>query len=234
MVPGIGEEALAILERGQYFGEMSLIEEGPRSADAIAHTSCLLYELSREKLDEVMFTDKELASTLLWTFVRTLSSRLRETNDKIRAFFALSSIGLNVRAAVAAAGLTGAAVALRHAGGAHVVRLALAERGEPVDEVVALGVVDGLEADVEVLPVDAAVAAIGRPEVLKVGALGRHALGEGRVRLARAHVAAAVLEAAVVVGAVFPGVGDRDAACEDQHGGREGEGSKHAGGPYHR
>ena len=93
MVPGIGEEALAILERGHYFGEMSLIEDGPRSADAIAHTSCRLYELSRDKLDQVMFTDKELASVLLWTFVRTLSSRLRETNDKIRAFFALSSFG---------------------------------------------------------------------------------------------------------------------------------------------
>src|SRR5437667_352967 len=26
-VPGIGEEALAILEKGQYFGEMALIEE---------------------------------------------------------------------------------------------------------------------------------------------------------------------------------------------------------------
>ena len=93
MVPGVGEEALAILEEHQYFGEMSLIEEGPRSADAIAHSSCLLYELSREKLDEVMFTDKELATTLLWTLVRTLSSRLRETNDKIRGFFALSSFG---------------------------------------------------------------------------------------------------------------------------------------------
>jgi CRP/FNR family transcriptional regulator, cyclic AMP receptor protein len=93
MVPGIGEEALAILERGMYFGEMSLIEDGPRSADAIAHTGCALYELSREKLDAVMFTDKELAYVLLWTFVRTLSSRLRETNDKIRAFFALSSFG---------------------------------------------------------------------------------------------------------------------------------------------
>jgi CRP/FNR family transcriptional regulator, cyclic AMP receptor protein len=93
MVPGIGEEALAILERGQYFGEMSLIEDGPRSADAIAHSPCRLYELQREKLDEVMFTDKELAYVLLWTFVRTLSARLRETNDKIRAFFALSSFG---------------------------------------------------------------------------------------------------------------------------------------------
>lgn len=93
MVPGIGEEALAILEKGQYFGEMSLIEDGPRSADAIAHSTCSLYELSRDKLDQVMFTDKELAYVLLWTFVRTLSSRLRETNDKIRAFFALSSFG---------------------------------------------------------------------------------------------------------------------------------------------
>lgn len=93
MVPGIGEEALAILEKGQYFGEMSLIEDGPRSADAIAHTTCQLYELSRDKLEQVMFTDKELASILLWTFVRTLSGRLRETNDKIRAFFALSSFG---------------------------------------------------------------------------------------------------------------------------------------------
>lgn len=93
MVPGIGEEALAILEPGQYFGEMALIEEGPRSADAIAHTTCRLFAIEREKLDQLLFTDKELAFVLLWTFVRTLSARLRETNDKIRAFFALSSFG---------------------------------------------------------------------------------------------------------------------------------------------
>ncbi len=93
MVPGVGEEALAILEKGQYFGEMALIEEGPRSADAIAHVSCRLYEIQRERLDQLMFTDKELAYVLLWTFVRTLSERLRETNDKIRGFFALSAFG---------------------------------------------------------------------------------------------------------------------------------------------
>ncbi|KFE63894.1 cyclic nucleotide-binding domain-containing protein [Hyalangium minutum] len=89
-VPGIGEEALAILEKGQYFGEMAVIDDSPRSADAIAHTPCTLWVVERAKLDQLMFTDKDLAYVLLWTFVRTLSERLRETSDKIKAFFAIS------------------------------------------------------------------------------------------------------------------------------------------------
>jgi CRP-like cAMP-binding protein len=90
MVPGIGEEALAILERGQYFGEMAVIEDTPRSADAIAHTTCEVAVIERDKLDQLLFTDKDLAYILLWNFVRTLSGRLREANDKIKAFFAMS------------------------------------------------------------------------------------------------------------------------------------------------
>ncbi|HVE83099.1 MAG TPA: cyclic nucleotide-binding domain-containing protein [Myxococcales bacterium] len=90
MIPGAGEEALAILEPGQYFGEMAVIEDTPRSADAISHIPCRLWVIEREKLDQLMFTDKDLAYVLLWTFVRTLSERLRETNEKLRAFFAVS------------------------------------------------------------------------------------------------------------------------------------------------
>ena len=89
-IPGAGEEALAILEAGQYFGEMAVIEDSPRSADAIAHIPCKLSAIDREKLDQLMFTDKDLAYVLLWTFVRTLSERLRETNEKLRTFFAVS------------------------------------------------------------------------------------------------------------------------------------------------
>jgi CRP/FNR family transcriptional regulator, cyclic AMP receptor protein len=89
-VPGIGEEALAILEKGSYFGEMAVIEDSPRSADAIAHVPCSVWAIGREKLDQLMFTDKDLAYVLLWRFVRTLSERLRETNEKIKAFFAIS------------------------------------------------------------------------------------------------------------------------------------------------
>jgi CRP/FNR family cyclic AMP-dependent transcriptional regulator len=91
MVPGIGEEALAILEPGSYFGEMALIDDTPRSADAIAHASCNVWVMQKQDLEELMFLHKDLAYELLWTFVRTLSTRLRETNDKIKAFFALSA-----------------------------------------------------------------------------------------------------------------------------------------------
>jgi CRP-like cAMP-binding protein len=89
-VPGVGEEALGILEPGSHFGEMAMVDDSPRSADAIAHTACALAVLHREELDQLMFVDKDLAYDLLWTFVRTLAARLRDTNDKIAGFFAMS------------------------------------------------------------------------------------------------------------------------------------------------
>jgi CRP-like cAMP-binding protein len=88
-VPGVGEEALGILEPGTHFGEMAMIDESPRSADAVAHTACALAVIRREQLDQLMFVDKDLAYDLLWTFVRTLSARLRETNEKL-AFFVMA------------------------------------------------------------------------------------------------------------------------------------------------
>lgn len=89
-ISGVGEEALAIFDKGQYFGEMALIEDGLRSADATAYTNCLIWEFERDRMEQAMFADKDFSSALLWTFVRTLSMRLRETNEKLRAFFALS------------------------------------------------------------------------------------------------------------------------------------------------
>ena len=90
MVKGVGEEALTILEAGGYFGEMAMIDDAPRSADAIAHTPCALAVIRRDDLDQLMFVDKELAYALLWSFVRTLSARLRETSEKLRSFFAFA------------------------------------------------------------------------------------------------------------------------------------------------
>jgi hypothetical protein len=82
-VPGMGEEALAVLRPGTYFGEMALIDDFPRSADARAHEECRLFVIRKEDLADLLFVDRDLAYDLLLSFVRTLSGRLRETNDKM-------------------------------------------------------------------------------------------------------------------------------------------------------
>jgi CRP/FNR family cyclic AMP-dependent transcriptional regulator len=89
-VPGMGEEALAVLRPGNYFGEMALIDDAPRSADAKAHESCEVFVIRKEDLEDLLFVDRDLAYDLLWNFVRTLSGRLRQTNDKM-TFFAVAN-----------------------------------------------------------------------------------------------------------------------------------------------
>ena len=82
-VPGMGEEALAVLRASAYFGEMSLIEHAPRSAAAIVHETCRLFVIQRQDLEDLLFVDRDLAYEFLWNLVRTLSRRLRATNDKM-------------------------------------------------------------------------------------------------------------------------------------------------------
>jgi len=89
-VPGMGEEALAVHRGGNYFGEMSLIDDAPRSATAVCHEKCRLFVVNRRDLEDLLFVDRDLAYELLWNWVRTLSRRLRATNDKM-TFLATTS-----------------------------------------------------------------------------------------------------------------------------------------------
>jgi CRP-like cAMP-binding protein len=82
-VSGMGEEALAVLGPGDAFGEMSIIDDFPRSADARVHEKCRLLVLDKDALEDLLFLEKDLAYEILWNFVKILSSRLRETNDKM-------------------------------------------------------------------------------------------------------------------------------------------------------
>jgi CRP-like cAMP-binding protein len=83
-MPGVGEEALAILREGMHFGELALIEDDvPRSADATAHETSRLLRLPKGDIRDLMFVDRELAHELLWRFVRTLAERLCESNDRL-------------------------------------------------------------------------------------------------------------------------------------------------------
>ncbi len=90
-IKGIGNEALAVLSPGDFFGEMALVDDIERSADVVAHEGpARVLSLDNEKFESLLFLNKELAHTVLWAFVRTLSRRLRETNEKLRGFFAMS------------------------------------------------------------------------------------------------------------------------------------------------
>ena len=89
-VPGMGEEALAVLGRGEVFGEMCLFDEAPRSADARVHERCRLLNVSRDRFADLLFLRMDLAHDVLWNAVRILSKRLRETSDKL-TFLSISS-----------------------------------------------------------------------------------------------------------------------------------------------
>lgn len=89
-IPNIGEEALAVLKGGDYFGEMALIDNFPRSAHAVANTDVEVLAINKTDLDKVLILDRDLGYKLLWAFTRTLSRRLRETNEKLASFLTMS------------------------------------------------------------------------------------------------------------------------------------------------
>jgi len=89
-IPGMGEEALSVLRTGDYFGEMALIEDITRTADATAHEGSSVITISKEDLQSLMEKNREMGYKILVKFVETLSRRLRATNDKLQSFFAMS------------------------------------------------------------------------------------------------------------------------------------------------
>jgi CRP-like cAMP-binding protein len=90
IIPGSGEEALAVLQPGACFGEMAVFDRSTRSTDAIADTTCALVTISRSDFETVLDFNRELAIKVLRSSVRLLSARLRQTNDNLRAFLAMS------------------------------------------------------------------------------------------------------------------------------------------------
>ncbi len=92
-VPGLGEEALAVLGPGDYFGEMAMVDDSPRSADARVHERVKLLSIQKDAMQHLLFLHKDLAYEILWNVVRTLSGRLRETNEKMTFLAASGKFG---------------------------------------------------------------------------------------------------------------------------------------------
>lgn len=90
-IPGAGEEALAFLDRGDYFGEMALIDNEPRSADAKAsEEGAVALVISRDVLSGILDIHKVSSIRLLTILCQLVAGRLRELDEKIIGWFHLS------------------------------------------------------------------------------------------------------------------------------------------------
>lgn len=67
---------LSHLEKGDFFGEMALLEAAPRTADAIAKTDVRVLSINGSRFDEMLKKNPEIAVRI----IRKYSKRLREAN----------------------------------------------------------------------------------------------------------------------------------------------------------
>lgn len=95
-IPGAGEEALAFLERGDYFGEMALIDNEPRSADAKAHQGdAVVLAIPRDVVEGILDIDKVTSKRMLKILCSLIAKRLRALDEKIVGWFILSGGGMS-------------------------------------------------------------------------------------------------------------------------------------------
>ncbi len=74
------ERQLAVLEKGDFFGEMAILEELPRTASARALTPVKLLQINGSTFDQMLRSNPEIAVRMM----RKLSRRLRETDRLLR------------------------------------------------------------------------------------------------------------------------------------------------------
>lgn len=88
-VLGSGQEkTLAVLHTQAFFGEMSLLDDSPRSASARAAQDSTLLAVDKESFKEVVNEYPEIAFEIFKVF----SQRLREANKEIQSLSEQSSV----------------------------------------------------------------------------------------------------------------------------------------------
>jgi CRP/FNR family cyclic AMP-dependent transcriptional regulator len=98
---GNSSQVVAILGPGEFFGEMALLENAPRSATALAHTEAVLLTMPKAEFDELLKKDPNVAREFFRGLVVTLSQRLRQTTRELVSVYDLGralALGLNAKA----------------------------------------------------------------------------------------------------------------------------------------
>jgi CRP-like cAMP-binding protein len=83
------EVILSVLSQGEFFGEMALLDEEPRSANVVSMEKTEMMLLRRKEFMSLLETSQEILSKLL----AVLSGRLRHANQQIRSLALLDVLG---------------------------------------------------------------------------------------------------------------------------------------------
>jgi len=79
------EQILGILETGDFFGEMVLLDRRSRSASVYAHTRVELARIQHSKVASILNENPRIGMKVLRAFSEVISLRLRNANDKLRS-----------------------------------------------------------------------------------------------------------------------------------------------------
>ncbi|MFZ0827832.1 MAG: cyclic nucleotide-binding domain-containing protein [Verrucomicrobiia bacterium] len=80
---GDKETILATFGPGDFFGDMSLFDRGPRSADVIANADSIVLKISDVAFDRLTQEAPALATPFLQATARTLAARIRADNQRL-------------------------------------------------------------------------------------------------------------------------------------------------------
>lgn len=75
------EVILAVLKKGDFFGEMALLEDKPRSACAIAFEDCSLMVVNRKNFDQMVTSQSQLVARLTITLSERLWAMERQLDN---------------------------------------------------------------------------------------------------------------------------------------------------------
>ena len=76
------ETILTTLGPGDFFGEISLFDHGPRSADIVANTDSFLLKITAAACQALANEAPEIATAFLFGVVKTLAARIRADNKR--------------------------------------------------------------------------------------------------------------------------------------------------------
>ena len=80
---GAMNKTLAVLEAGDYFGEMALLDQKPRSASAVAAGDARILRLSKAAFDEMQGKGSAAGMSVLFAMIRTSSERIRRLSAQV-------------------------------------------------------------------------------------------------------------------------------------------------------